>query len=288
MEDSLYANKYLAELLNVIDSATFIDRNFLIQLDNNLSMLLIKGDTIIAALQEGEKQTDEIKQYTIHRSRIFNSFQDILATCNDHLDRSKSMSLAMTIGSLKFAQSLAESSLQEQITTMFELVNPVVNSGSLGLAELESDWQETEGQLATHIADFQKELKTVEKEILDFDDVCFKTVEELRAALLEEKIKRKKLLEEILNLISEIIVLKQGQEKRISKKHAIQIQELQDKNSFLVEKCMKLVQGILRVTTEFREQNEQNQSEINRLKNVEFDLLSSMKASLMQLHHEPL
>ena len=225
MEDSLYANKYLAELINDIDSATFIDRNFLIQLDNNLSMLLIKGDTIIAALQEGEKQTDEIKQYTIHRSRIFNSFQDILATCNDHLDRNKSMSLAMTIGSLKFAQSLAESSLQEQITTMFELVNPVVNPGSLGLAELESDWQETEGQLATHIADYQKELETVEREILYFDDVCFKTVEELRAALLEEKRKRKNHLEEILNLMSDLIVLKQTQEKRITKEHAIQIHE---------------------------------------------------------------
>ena len=288
MEDSLYANKYLAELIDDIDSATFIDKNALIQLDSNLSMLLIKGDAIIKTLQNGEKQTDEINQYTEHRERICNTFKDILTICNEHLDKNKSMSLAMTIGSLKFAKNLAESSLQEQITTMFELVNPVVKPGSLELAELESDWQETEGQLATHIADFQKELKTVEKEILDFDDVCFKTVEELRAALLEEKSKRKKHLEEILNLMSEIIVLKQGQEKRISKKHAIQIQELQDKNSFLVEKCMKLVQGILRVTTEFREQNEQNQSEINRLKNVEFDLLSSMKASLMQLHHEPL
>ena len=224
MEDSLYANKYLAELLNVIDSATFIDRNDLIQLDNNLSMLLIKGDTIIAALQEGEKQTDEIRQYTIHQSRIFDSFQDILAKCNNHLDRNKSMSFAMTIGSLKFAHHEAERSIQEQITTMFELVNPVINSESLGLAELESDWQETEGQLVTH-ADYQKELETVEREILEFDDVCFKTVEELRAALLEEKRKRKNHLEEILNLMSDLIVLKQTQEKRLTKEHAIQIHE---------------------------------------------------------------
>ena len=160
MEDSLHANKYLAELIDDIDSATFIDKNALIQLDSNLSMLLIKGDAIIKTLQNGEKQTDEINQYTEHRERICNTFKDILTICNEHLDRNKSMSLAMTIGSLKFAQNLAESSLQEQITTMFELVNPVVNPGSLGLAELESDWQETEGQLATHIADYQKELET--------------------------------------------------------------------------------------------------------------------------------
>ena len=224
MEDSLHANKYLAELIDDIDSATFIDKNALIQLDSNLSMLLIKGDAIIKTLQNGEKQTDEINQYTEHRERICNTFKDILTICNEHLDRNKSMSLAMTIGSLKFAQNLAESSLQEQITTMFELVNPVINSESLGLAELESDWQETEGQSVTH-ADYQKELETVEREILDFDDVCFETVEELRAALLEEKRKRKNHLEEILNLMSDLIVLKQTQEKRITKEHAIQIHE---------------------------------------------------------------
>ena len=45
----------------------------------------------------------------------------------------------------------------------------------------------------------------------------------LRTALLEEKIKRKKHLEEILILRREIILLKQAQEKRVSKRHEIQI-----------------------------------------------------------------
>ena len=225
VEDSLYANRHLAELINDIDSATFIDRNALIQLDNNLSMLLIKGDTIIAALQAGEQQTDKINQYTEHRSRICNSFQDILAICNEHLDRNKSISFAMTIGSLKFAHNLAESNLQEQITTMFELVNPVIDSGSSGLAELESDWQESKGQLATHTAEYQKDLETIEREIVDVDDVCFKTVEELRAALLEERGKRITHLERIILL-------------------------LQYKNSLLVENCTKLVRDLLKVTNE--------------------------------------
>ena len=74
----------------------------------------------------------------------------------------------------------------------------------------------------------------------------------LRAAILEEKIRLKldliKYLEEILNLRSEIILLKQAKEKRVSKKYEIQIQELQ----LLVENCTKLVQDLLRVTNECR------------------------------------
>ena len=71
----------------------------------------------------------------------------------------------------------------------------------------------------------------------------------LRAAILEEKIRLKldliKYLEEILMLRSEIILFQ-------SKKHKIQIQELQDKNRLLVENCTKLVQDLLRMTNECR------------------------------------